>query len=218
MVIVIVGVLAAFGVPRFIKSVERSKAAEAFAYLAAVRAAQETLLGPRRGLRVRPLGVDVKLPRPDSSGPGDVHDGPGGPGLNSWSLTLTRTGRRSGYGAYTVTFTQDGYDPSHSTIDGMAEIHPLVASRRPSRPSTIPGPRAVALTGTAATADADPGATRPSDQVRLPIWHPRRLRGRRARMRRAEERRSALPGRPRLLAGLRPGGALAGADPRRRRA
>ncbi len=32
-VIVIIGVLAAFGVPRFIKSVERSKAAEAFSYL-----------------------------------------------------------------------------------------------------------------------------------------------------------------------------------------
>ena len=40
-VIVIIGVLAAFGVPRFLKSVERSKAAESFAYLAAVRSAQE---------------------------------------------------------------------------------------------------------------------------------------------------------------------------------
>src|SRR5438270_5148397 len=40
-VIVIIGVLAAFGVPRFLKSVERSKAAEAFSYLAAVRDAQE---------------------------------------------------------------------------------------------------------------------------------------------------------------------------------
>src|ERR1700680_5081137 len=40
-VIVIIGVLAAFGVPRFLKSVERSKAAEAFSYLAAVRSAQE---------------------------------------------------------------------------------------------------------------------------------------------------------------------------------
>ena len=40
-VIVIIGVLAAFGVPRFIKSVERSKAAEAFSYLSAVRAAEE---------------------------------------------------------------------------------------------------------------------------------------------------------------------------------
>ena len=33
-VIVIIGVLAAFGVPKFLKSVERSKAAEAFQYLA----------------------------------------------------------------------------------------------------------------------------------------------------------------------------------------
>src|SRR5258708_17868802 len=41
MVIVIVGVLAAFGVPRFLKSVERSKAAEAFGCLAAVASAQE---------------------------------------------------------------------------------------------------------------------------------------------------------------------------------
>src|SRR3972149_3140947 len=40
-VIVIIGVLAAFGVPRFLKSVERSQASEAFAYLAAVRSAQE---------------------------------------------------------------------------------------------------------------------------------------------------------------------------------
>src|SRR5437899_10430482 len=40
-VIVIIGVLAAFGIPRFLKSVERSKAAEAFAYLQSVRAAQE---------------------------------------------------------------------------------------------------------------------------------------------------------------------------------
>ncbi len=40
-VIVIIGVLAAFGIPRMLKSVERSKASEAFSYCAAVRAAQE---------------------------------------------------------------------------------------------------------------------------------------------------------------------------------
>src|ERR1700712_5619692 len=40
-VIVIIGVLAAFGVPKFLNSVERSKAAEAFAYLSAVRTAEE---------------------------------------------------------------------------------------------------------------------------------------------------------------------------------
>ena len=40
-VIVIIGVLAAFGVPRFMKSVEKSKASEAFEYLASVRTSQE---------------------------------------------------------------------------------------------------------------------------------------------------------------------------------
>ena len=43
-VIVIIGVLAAFGVPQFLKSVERSKAAEAFNYLSAMRASQERFL------------------------------------------------------------------------------------------------------------------------------------------------------------------------------
>ena len=40
-VIVIIGVLAAFAVPRFLVAVERSKAGEAFNYQSAVRSAQE---------------------------------------------------------------------------------------------------------------------------------------------------------------------------------
>ena len=40
-VVIIIGVLAAFGVPRLLKSVERSKAAEAFKYCASLRAAEE---------------------------------------------------------------------------------------------------------------------------------------------------------------------------------
>ena len=43
-VIVIIGVLAAFGVPKFLTSVERSKASEAFSYLSAVRDAEERYL------------------------------------------------------------------------------------------------------------------------------------------------------------------------------
>ena len=41
---------------------------------------------------------------------------------DSWSLTLTRSGSSSGYGAYTVTFTHDGYDALNSNID--ADINP----------------------------------------------------------------------------------------------
>ena len=52
-VIVIIGVLAAFGVPRFLQSVERSKAAEAFQYLAAVRSAQERYIS-QAGAFTRP--------------------------------------------------------------------------------------------------------------------------------------------------------------------
>jgi prepilin-type N-terminal cleavage/methylation domain-containing protein len=43
-VIVIIGVLAAFGVPQFLKSVERSKAAEAFNCLSALSSAQERFI------------------------------------------------------------------------------------------------------------------------------------------------------------------------------
>src|SRR6516165_8594404 len=55
-VIVIIGVLAAFGVPRFMKSVERTKASEAFAYLAAVRAAQERYVA-KEGVYATTLGA-----------------------------------------------------------------------------------------------------------------------------------------------------------------
>ena len=44
---------------------------------------------------------------------------------DSWSMTLTRQGASAGYGAYTVTFTQDGYDASNSTIDMLPDINPL---------------------------------------------------------------------------------------------
>ena len=44
-VIVIIGILAAFAVPRFRDAVERSKAGEAFNYLSAVRSAQERYHG-----------------------------------------------------------------------------------------------------------------------------------------------------------------------------
>ena len=63
-VIVIIGVLAAFGVPRFIKSVERSKAAESCSYLAAVRSAQERYQA-QFGTYASDVGsLDIKLAPP----------------------------------------------------------------------------------------------------------------------------------------------------------
>ena len=63
-VIVIIGVLAAFGVPRFIKSVERSKAAEAFSYLAAVRSAQERYAAREGTYASQVTDLDIKFALP----------------------------------------------------------------------------------------------------------------------------------------------------------
>src|SRR5437667_3551241 len=102
-VIVIIGVLAAFGVPRFIKSVERSKAAEAFAYLSAVRSAQERYQA-RQGTYaddLTKLDIDQSTPKYFDVGTVTADE-------TSWSLTLTRKAGSSGYGQYTVTYTQEG--------------------------------------------------------------------------------------------------------------
>jgi prepilin-type N-terminal cleavage/methylation domain-containing protein len=124
-VVIIIGVLAAFGIPRMLKSVERSKAAEAFKYLASVRAAQERYQA-RQGTYaddVAKLDVEQVAPKyftvgiPGVGGTGSLED--------SWSLTLTRQGASAGYGAYTVTFTQDGYDSVNSTINGLPDINPM---------------------------------------------------------------------------------------------
>ena len=124
-VIVIIGVLAAFGVPRFINSVERSKAAEAFSYLSAVRSAQERYQAREGTYATDITAIDIKFAAPKYFTIGTI--GPGGTSSiqDSWTLTLTRTGASAGYGAYTVTFTQDGYDATNSTIDAVPAINPM---------------------------------------------------------------------------------------------
>ena len=125
-VIVIIGMLSAFGVPRFIKSVERSKAAEAFSYMKALQSAQERYRA-REGTYANDIvKIDIKLSAPKYFTLGTIAAGSGSSSLeNAWSLTLTRLGPSAGYGAYTVTFNQDGYDSANSTIDGFPEIHPM---------------------------------------------------------------------------------------------
>jgi prepilin-type N-terminal cleavage/methylation domain-containing protein len=124
-VIVIIGVLAAFGVPRFIKSVERSKAAEAFSYLSAVRAAQERYHAREGTYASKVVDLDIKMSTPKYFTVGDVGAGGTTKLEDSWSLTLTRVGASAGYGAYTVTFTDDGFDKTNSTIADLADINPM---------------------------------------------------------------------------------------------
>jgi len=124
-VIVIIGVLAAFGVPRFLKSVERSKAAEAFGYLAAVRSAQERYNAQNRTYAANVSDLDIVITQPTYFSVGTLGPGSTGTLQSSWSLTLTRTGASSGYGAYTVIFTDDGFDPVNSTIATTPDINPM---------------------------------------------------------------------------------------------
>ena len=67
-VIVIIGVLAAFGVPKFLASVEKSKAAEAFNYLSAIQAAQERYLA-QNGI----YATAIPIPRHHAADPAVFH-------------------------------------------------------------------------------------------------------------------------------------------------
>jgi prepilin-type N-terminal cleavage/methylation domain-containing protein len=121
-VVVIIGVLAAFGVPRFLQSVERSKASESFAYLSAVRSAQERYHA-REGTYASTLtDLDIQSPKPKYfEVPTECTAGSGGL-ETGWSLTLTRQGPSAGYGSYTVVYTDQGFDTA-STI--VADISPV---------------------------------------------------------------------------------------------
>src|SRR5712692_10452534 len=124
-VIVIIGVLAAFGVPRFLKSVERSKAAEAFAYLAAVRSSQERYQAQNGTYATAITDLDIKVSTPKYFTVGTIAAGSTASLQDSWTLTLTRTGSSAGYGNYTVIFTQDGYDSTNSGIQALTDINPM---------------------------------------------------------------------------------------------
>lgn len=124
-VIVIIGVLAAFGVPRFLKSVERSKAAEAFSYLSAVRASQERYQAQNGTYAAALADLDIKFPAPKYFDVGTPAAGTTGSLEDSWTLTLTRTGASAGYGAYTVIFTEQGYDSANSGIQALTDINPI---------------------------------------------------------------------------------------------
>ena len=124
-VIVIIGVLAAFGVPRFLKSVERSKAAEAFGYLSAVRGAMERYQSQNGTYASDITTLDLVMTAPKYFTIGTPAAGGTGSLQDSWTLTLTRAGASAGYGAYTVIFTQDGFDSTNSTITTMPDINPM---------------------------------------------------------------------------------------------
>ena len=116
-VVVIIGVLAAFAVPRFLASVERSKAAEAFNYLSTVHSAQERYQARQGTYADNVAKLDTVLDQPQYFVVGAIGVPVTEASLETgWELAMTRNGSAVGYGAYTVVFTHEGYDPGESTI------------------------------------------------------------------------------------------------------
>ena len=124
-VVVIIGVLAAFAVPRFLASVERSKAAEAFNYLSSVQAAQERYHARQGTYASKVEDLDIKLTQPKYFTVGTIAAGATASLEDSWTLTLTRAGASAGYGEYTITFNEQGYDNANSTISAHTDINPM---------------------------------------------------------------------------------------------
>ncbi|NLO91189.1 MAG: prepilin-type N-terminal cleavage/methylation domain-containing protein [Elusimicrobia bacterium] len=117
-VIVIIGVLAAFGIPRFREAVERSKSGEAFSYLSAVRSAQERYHARKGAYAHVKTDLDINFPEPKYFSLWEITDSEA-----NWGLTLQRTGKSAGYGAYTVLFTELGYSTDSNipaVINAMA--------------------------------------------------------------------------------------------------
>jgi prepilin-type N-terminal cleavage/methylation domain-containing protein len=124
-VVVIIGVLAAFAVPRFMASVERSKAAEAFNYLASIQSAQERYHARQGTYAGDVTALDIKMTSLKYFTVGTIEAGTTASLEDSWTLTLTRTGASAGYGDYTVIFTEQGYDGTNSSIKDKSDINPM---------------------------------------------------------------------------------------------
>jgi|SaaInl4_150m_RNA_FD_contig_31_23779_length_1004_multi_4_in_0_out_0_2 prepilin-type N-terminal cleavage/methylation domain-containing protein len=112
-VVVILGVLAMMGVPRYQQVVERTKASEAFTYLAQIEATQERYNAVHGEYAQRISDLDTEIPTPNHFSIGTLtsYDW-----QTQWELRLTRSGPSSGFGNYTVTWNQDGFTRYRSSL------------------------------------------------------------------------------------------------------
>ena len=119
-VVVILGVLAMVGIPKYYQVTERSKAAEAFSYLQHVSKAQ-AMYKARHGIYAKDLGkLRLGVPPLKFFEVGRLS------GLDweqSWQLRLRRSGASQGYGNYTVAWNQDGFAAERSSI--AKEVSPI---------------------------------------------------------------------------------------------
>lgn len=112
-VVVILGVLATFAVPRYQASVEKTKVAGAFQSLSEIQnlfarklAMDGTYMGPSWDLELNPwIPEGFRFVRLRS---GDWE--------KRWELVVRRNGPSSGFGRYRIVWNQDGFHARRSTV------------------------------------------------------------------------------------------------------
>ncbi len=124
-VVVIIGILAAFAVPKFLNSVERSRATEAVSYLSTVQAAQERYHARHGSYAPAMAALEIDLPALEYFETSGIDASDPKALQTEWSMTLTRKGAAAGFGAYTVVFNQDGFSGENSTITEFPAISPI---------------------------------------------------------------------------------------------
>ncbi len=123
-VVVIVAVLAAFAVPRFQVSVERSKASEAFNYASTLHSAMERYHAREGRYADEITKLNTSMTPPEYFAVGSVIVPDSASGLpTGWEITMTRSGPSGTYGAYTVVWSHEGFDAVNSTISN--EVNPF---------------------------------------------------------------------------------------------
>ncbi|QDV61606.1 hypothetical protein [Crateriforma conspicua] len=110
--VLVIGAVAVYWVPRVMANMEREKATDAFDFLNSVREAQvdfHAQAGHYAG-NLSQLDLDRTAPIHFSIGPVDST-------TDAWSLTLTRAGTATD-NKYTVIFTEQGFDSRRSSVTG----------------------------------------------------------------------------------------------------
>jgi len=113
-VVVILGVLAMVGIPKYRTVVERAKASEAFTFMAHVESAQERYVA-RKGKYAKKVNhLDIKVPRPEHFRYGRFTSMDW---ETKWQMKLTRKRASSGFGHYRIVWNQDGFYSARSSLD-----------------------------------------------------------------------------------------------------
>lgn len=123
--LVVIGLSGLLILPQFQKSEERAKASEAFSSLTAVQSAQKRYHDSTGVYASNLKSLQMQGLDPQFFDFGLIEPGESGSLEDSWSLTMTRKATDQFKGEYTVTFTDQGYDPNDSTISDLPGISPL---------------------------------------------------------------------------------------------